>query len=93
MDELTTGVDPTVAGDVVPRAAGATLSAADVRGLLNQVAECYPDTAQVMDAAQRLIVHLESLRHEALLPLSLGRAEGVERLLKRPASVEVHHAH
>lgn len=93
MNELTTGADPTIAGDVVPRTAGATLSTADVRGLLNQVAECYPDTAQVMDAAQKLIVHLEALRHEALLPLSLGRTDSVVRLLKQPAKVEVHHAH
>lgn len=89
MNELTTGIAPTIAGDVVPRAAGATLSTADVRGLLNQVAECYPDTAQVMDAAQRLIVHLESLRHEALLPLSLGRTDGVRNLLATPATIQV----
>lgn len=75
-------------GPVIQNMSGITLSANDVRGLLNHVGNAYPELSDAMDAANRLIVHLETLRHEALLPLSLGRQEDVKRLLKQPAVVQ-----
>jgi len=66
-----------------------SITTADVRDLLSKIANVYPDTAKALDAASRLIVHLESLRHEAIIPLSLGNTQGTLRLLKQPASVEV----
>lgn len=36
-----------------------------------------------------MIVHLETIRREAILPLNLGQAEAACRLLKQAALVEV----
>ena len=82
----------TVIGDVLPRmSSGIQASSRDVRGLLSQIADCYPETAEAMDVAARMIVHLETLRHEATLPLSLGHYENVRTLLTQTAVVEVCH--
>lgn len=82
----------TVIGDVVPRIpAGIQVSSRDVRYLLDQIGRCYPETAEAMDVATRMIVHLETLRHEATLPLSLGNYENVRVLLTQRAVVEVCH--
>lgn len=80
-----------IIGDVVPRASGTQVTSLDVRGLLNQIANFYPETAPSMDSAARLITHLETLRQEAVLSLSMGDIEGAKRLLKQPAVVEVSH--
>ncbi len=79
-------------GDVVPRTTGAQVTSRDVRGLLNQVANVYPETASIMDAASRMIVHLETLRHEAIRSVSMGNANQALRLLEQRAVVEVSHA-
>lgn len=81
-----------VIGDVVPRMpVGIQASSRDVRCLLDQIGRCYPETAEAMDVAARMIVHLETLRHEATLPLSLGHYENVRTLLTQKAVVEVCH--
>lgn len=77
---------------VIPRAEGRYATTADVRELLNQAANAYPELNKIMDAANRLIVHLETLRHEAILPLGLGDPEGAKRILKQAAMVEVRYA-
>ncbi|RTL48871.1 MAG: hypothetical protein EKK46_15095 [Rhodocyclaceae bacterium] len=81
----------TTIGDVLPRCPEIEVSARDVRDLLNQVARVYPETAKAMDAAERMIVRLETLRHEAILPLDLGRTDVARQILKQPALVEVAH--
>ncbi len=77
--------------NVMPKVEGASISSREVRELLAQVAHAFPETAKVMDTASRLIVHLETLRHEATLPLSLGHYENVRTLLTQKAMVEVQH--
>ena len=80
-----------VIDNVVPSVTGAKITSKDVRGLLNQISNFYPETAPAMDVASRLITHLETLRHEAILSLSLGDINGTLRLLKQAAAVEVIH--
>lgn len=80
-----------VTGQVLPRLEAISVSSRDVRGLLNQIAANYPETAKVMEVAERMIVHLETLRYEANLPLSLGHYDNVRTLLTQKALVEVRH--
>lgn len=80
-----------VTGQLLPHLETVSVSSSDVRGLLNQIAAAYPETAKVMDVAERMIVHLETLRYEANLPLSLGHYENVRILLTQKALVEVRH--
>ncbi len=77
---------------VIPNVSGMMLSSYDVRGLLNQAGNAYPELRSVMDVAGQMIIHLETRRHEALLPLALGNLSGVEAMLKQKAMVEVAHA-
>lgn len=80
-----------VEGSLIQAVTGRKLSTSDVRGMLNYVADTYPELSDVMGAAKRLIIHLETLRHEAVLPLSLGNTQNVLTLLTQPAVVEVNH--
>lgn len=47
----------------------------------------YPELRAVMDVAGRMIVNLETWRHEALLLLALGNLAGVEEMLKLKVEV------
>lgn len=80
-----------VEGSLIPSMPGRKLSTSDVREMLNYVADTYPELSDVMGAAKRLIIHLETLRHEAVLPLSLGNTQNVLALLTQPAVVGVNH--
>ncbi len=77
---------------VIQNMSGIKVSTSDVRAIINQVANAYPELRGAMEAASHLIVHLETLRHETLLPLALGNLAAVETLLKLKAKVEVSHA-
>lgn len=76
---------------VIQNMSGIKVSTSDVRAIINQVANAYPELRGAMEAASQLIVHLETLRHEALLPLSLGRLDDVKYYLKQRVMVEVSH--
>lgn len=76
---------------VIQNMIGIKVSTSDVRAIINQVANAYPELRGAMEAASHLIVHLETLRHEALLPLSLGRLDDVKYYLKQRVMVEVSH--
>lgn len=84
-----------MAANIIPsstpasEARGMILSTSEVRALLSEVANRHPDTALAMDVANALIVQLESFRHEALLPLSFGHLDNVERYLKKPTQIDV----
>lgn len=85
LDDLDEGQD--VAGEIVPEPCGRAVGSSDVLALLGQMATAYPEAAAVMDVAQRLIVRLETLRHEAMLPLSFGQVTAAMHLLKKSAEV------
>ncbi|MDE2599370.1 MAG: hypothetical protein KGL40_07075 [Rhodocyclaceae bacterium] len=78
-----------VPAQVIPEVGEVELSSRDIRTMLAQIGRAYPETEKAMDAAERMIVHLETLRHEALLPLALKHYDNVETLLKQPAMVGV----
>lgn len=81
----------TIDDPVIQSMNGAMLSTSDVRILLNQISNAFPETEKAVDTVSRMIVHLETLRHEAILPLALGNTEGAIRILKKAAIVEVNH--
>lgn len=78
-----------VTGQVIQNMEGLKVTTKDVQGLLSHVADGYPELSEVMRTTKALITHLETLRREALLPLSLGHTENVATLLTQQAIVEV----
>lgn len=61
----------------------------DVRMLLKAVANANPHLEKAMDVTERLIVHLETMRHEALFSMSFKNHERAEKLMRQKAAVKI----
>lgn len=72
---------------VIPNLKGVSMSSRDVISALRYVSASYPELEAAMDAGVNMIIHLEGLRHEAILPIGLGRIEEAKALLKQAAVV------
>lgn len=76
-------------GSLLPELPSFEVGTKDARRMLAQIASAYPEIGEAVQAVDALIVHLETLRHEAQLPLALGNLQNVRQLLSQPAVVRV----
>jgi hypothetical protein len=74
---------------LIPENPGVEVTTGDARRMLRQIANAYPEVESAANAIDAVIVNLETLRHEALLPLALGNLENVKHLLKQKSVVRI----
>lgn len=81
--------DERAVGALLPDRPACEVTTKDARRMLGQIAAAYPEVEGAAHAVDALIVHLETLRYEAQLPLALGNLQNVRQLLSQPAVVRV----